>query len=150
MNTKTKVPQSRIKKPKSTPPKQQPVATAFHAEMEGGDDHVVGIGNLRVMLFNDDGSWFAQGLEVDYFAQGSTLEDAQKRFQDGLWETIDYHLRIYGDITRVLQVAPAEAWKEFFGKSAMLKKRFTQLSIHTGVASHLPFEQMDFYVERAA
>lgn len=133
--------------------KKKPVATtAFHVESEDGAEHLVGIGNLRVVVFNDDGSWFAQGLEIDYFAEGQTLEEVQARFRDGLSATIDYHLRLYGDIDGVLQVAPPEVWKEFIGGSATLRKRYSQVSFHAGqgdVLAYLPFAGVDFY-EKAA
>lgn len=125
-----------------------PTTTAFHAESEDGSDHLVGIGNLRVMLFNDDGSWFAQGLEIDYFAQGSTLDDVKERFQRGLRATIDYHLRVYADISRILKVAPPEVWNEFYSKSAMFKRYYSQVSIHRGVSESLPFSGLAYY-ERA-
>ena len=49
-----------------------------------GDTHVVGIGNLRVAIETDGKFWTAQGLEIDYIAQGDDLEDAKKQFEDGL------------------------------------------------------------------
>lgn len=91
--------------------------------------HLVGIGNLRVMLFNDDGSWFAQGLEVDYFAQGSSLDEAKKHFENGLCATLGEHLRVYGSIERMLRVAPQEAWDEFYKPKH---------STYTHVSMHLP------------
>jgi hypothetical protein len=123
--------------------KKTPVhTTAFHAA--DGDEHVVGIGNLRVMLCNDDGSWFAQGLEIDYFAQGSSVVDVQQRFQNGLKALINFNLEMYGDITRVLRVAPAEVWSEFFSEQPKFRKRHSQVSVHD-VGSLLPFGAIDFY-----
>ena len=75
---------------------------------------MVGIGNLRVMVFNDDGSWFAQGLEIDYFSQGDSLEDVKARFEGGLCATFSEHLKTHGTIEGVLKVAPQEVWQELF------------------------------------
>lgn len=74
------------------------------------DMHLVCLNSIRVLILDDDGSWFAQGLEVDYCAQGDTVEDVKQRFQEGLCETIAEHLMTYGDIGRLLKIAPQEEW----------------------------------------
>lgn len=143
---------SQNKKNKATGSKKEPVTTAFHAESEDGAEHVVGIGNLRVMLFNDGDSWFAQGLEIDYFAEGNDLDDVKERFRNGLVATIDYHLKLYGDIGGILQVAPPDVWKEFLSGTATHGRRYSQISLHSGqedALSNLPFAGVDFY-EKAA
>jgi len=38
----------------------------------------------RIILVPDDDVWFAQGIDVDYFASGETPEETIKNFQDGL------------------------------------------------------------------
>jgi hypothetical protein len=132
--------------------KKPVVTTAFHAESEDGAEHLVGIGNLRVVLYNDDGSWFAQGLEIDYFAEGQSLPDVQERFRNGLSATIDYHLKVYGGISGILQAAPPEVWKEFLEGGATARKRYSQVSFHAGsedLGMLLPFAGVDFY-EKAA
>lgn len=82
-----------------------------------GSDHFVGLVDLRVMLVNDDGAWFAQGLELDYVAQGATLADAQKSFEKGLALTIREHLKMFGHIKQILKPAPQEVWAEFYSLS---------------------------------
>jgi hypothetical protein len=118
------------------------LATAFHGKTADGAD-VVGIGNLRVMITNDDGSWFAQGLEIDYAAQGESLDDAKRRFEQGLAATITEHLRVYGTIERLLQPAPREVWQEFLGPSAMVRAGYSQLSFHK-------FEGIAYFKAKAA
>lgn len=103
--------------------------TAIHAQNQDGSAHVVGIGNLRVLLINDDGSWFAQGLEIDYFAQGDSLDDAKARFERGLEATLDEHLKVHGTISGALQVAPKEVWGEALD-SAPQMQTFWQVSTH--------------------
>ena len=51
--------------------------TAFHAKE--GDLHFFGA-HMKVLMVSDDGSWFAQGLDIDFAAQGATLEEAKKNF----------------------------------------------------------------------
>lgn len=118
------------------------MAQAIHGQSESA--HVVGIGNLRVMITNDDGSWFAQSLEIDYAAQGHSLEDVKKRFEDGLCKTIEQHLRIYGSIDNLLQVAPKEVWTEFFNNSK-IQNRYSHVSVH----EKFPFDGIEYF-ERAA
>src|ERR1039458_1707330 len=72
--------------------------TAFHGVSHDGIHHVVGIGNLRVVIVPDGDFWFAQGLEIDYAVQGASEKDAKKKFEDGLEHTIEEHLKIHGTI----------------------------------------------------
>lgn len=109
------------------------------------DGHVVGIGNLRVAIESDGKSWTAQGLEIDYIAQGDSLEDAKSQFEDGLSCTIDQHLRIYGNIDRLLSPAPREVWREVLNPQA-IRTRFSQVSIHTAIKEAFGFEQVDYLV----
>jgi len=69
------------------------------------------LARLAVLLTNDDGGWFAQGLEVDYAAEGQSMEDVKARFEEGIRATAQQHLSIWGDTTKMIQPAPAEIWK---------------------------------------
>lgn len=92
-------------------------ALAIHTT--SGSTHVVHIGNLRVLIVNDDSSWFANGLEIDYAAQGSSLKDVKHRFERGLAATIDQHLKVYGSIDRILKPAPEDVWVELMHAAKM-------------------------------
>jgi hypothetical protein len=122
------------------------MAHAFHAKrkIRGGADHYVGIGNLRVMIVQDGVGWFAQGLELDYAAEGTSFKDAQVRFQAGLESTVDEHLKANGHIQKLLRPAPGEVWAEFYrGEHARLT--FTQVSFHRVKGQQaLPFEGITF------
>lgn len=124
-------------------------AVHAHAELEDGM-HVVGLGALRVLLTQDDGGWFAQGLEVDYAAAGLTVEEAKANFALGLELTIHEHLKVHGAIRRFLVPAPAEAWAEFFELSTSkecLKQTFTTIQLHQveGAAkAKIPFDNISF------
>ena len=96
------------KKPKSAVRAKKPLA--FHGKTNDGKNHVVGIGNLRAVIVQDNAHWFAQGLEIDYAAEGSSLDDVKKQFEDGLLATVEQHLKTYGGIEHLLCVAPSEAW----------------------------------------
>ncbi len=108
-----------------------PEKTTTVVQVSKGDDHVVGIGNLRVLITQDGSAWSAQGLEIDYTAQGDSVEEAKKRFADGLRATVRENLRICGTLEPLLQVAPSECWREFFElASREERKRFSQVSVH--------------------
>ena len=113
------------------------------------DTHVVGIGNLRVAIETDGKSWTAQGLEIDYMAQGHDLEDAKKQFEDGLACTIDQHLRVYGNIDSLLSPAPREVWKEVLNPKA-IRARYSQISVHQIIKEAFGFENLDYLVLTAA
>lgn len=83
----------------------------FHAQ--AGDVHFV-VAEVKVLVLNDDGSWYAQGLDIDHAAEGSSLEDVHAKFLKGFEKTICEHLRMYGNIERMVEPAPVEFWKRFY------------------------------------
>ena len=107
--------------------------------------HLVGIGALRVLIAKDGPSFVAQGLEIDYVAQGNSIQEVQTNFEDGLAATIAEHLKVYGGIQRVLKMAPADLWAEYFSLvSSDAKFKFYQVKTYK-----LPeaAASIDFYVE---
>ena len=102
-------------------------ATAANAVTETAK-HVVGIGDLRVVLIQEENDWYAQGLEIDYLAQGPSIEDAKENFETGLAATFHENLRVFGTIQSVLVPAPVEVWKEQF-KPGSSPKRYTHVSV---------------------
>jgi hypothetical protein len=80
-----------------------------------GQAHAVGIGDLRVMIAREDeGCWFARGLEIDFAEQGTSIEDVQERFEASLADTIREHLTVRGNIRGLLRNAPQDVWDEYF------------------------------------
>jgi len=136
----------KVKKQKAvaTEPSTISSVMAFHGEGDGG--HIVGIGHLRVMLCKDGSTWVAQGLEIDYAATGKTQKEEKKNFEEGLAETIAQHLKIYGNIEKILAPAPVEVWREFIPKSNAL--RFSQVTSHQADNVRLkdfPFSGIDWF-----
>ena len=126
--------------------------TALHGAGEDGT-HVVGIGDLRVILIPDGDFWFAQGLEIDYAAQGDTVENAQENFQNGLAATIHEHLKVHGNLSRILRLAPQETWADLAFSSTAEPYTFSQVSFHQipemqGLPT-LPFQGIKYF-EHAA
>ena len=99
---------------------------ALQASSESGD-HAVGIANVRVLLKEDGQFWVAQGVEIDYFAQGETLEQAQKNFGLGLASTVRLYLKHHQSIGPMLKWAPVEVYKSLMDGA---EYRFTQVSLH--------------------
>lgn len=103
---------------------------AIHAIHKETGSHWVGIGNLRVMLLQDGEHWFAQGLEIDYAAQGRTQQEAKNNFANGLRLTIREHLKKYRGIQSMLVPASADTWTDFLLAAAEQRLRFSQVSTH--------------------
>lgn len=121
--------------------KKSLTATAIHET--DGETHIVGIGNLRVIICKDGTGWFAQGLEIDYAASGESIADVKKNFQNGLRGTIDLHLKINGTIEKFLSPAPREVWKDLYWSNGR-QYRFTQVSLHEDISKALGVRAIDF------
>jgi len=125
-------------------------AKALHLEDEDQEHHGVLLWNLSVLIVPDENFWFAQGLEINYGAQGDSPEDAQKHFQEGLCGTICQHIKTYGEITRLLKFAPSSILKEAAKHKGSIK-RFAQVSFHEVLQdekaqSLLPFDGIEYRV----
>lgn len=127
--------------------------TAVHGK--AGSNHVVGIGNMRVIICQEgDNLWFAQGLEIDYAADGTSLSEVKKNFESGLCATIGLHIKAYGTIEKLLKVAPASAWVELLKEGTRM--RYSQISFHEGnrnafcFPSNFPFTGIDYLERKAA
>ena len=124
-------------------------ALAVHLSTEQGTGHVVGIGNIRVLINKEGNFWYAQGLEIDYVAQGKTIEDVKKAFEDGLTATIHENIRVHGTIEPVLKVAPQNIWEEVLNPN-VISNKFTQVSVHQIEAMKsisldlLPFQGIEY------
>ena len=118
-------------------------ALAIHGT--DGETHIVGIGNLRVIICPDEDGWFAQGLEIDYAASGSSVAQVKKNFQTGLKGTINLHLQMYGNIEKFLSPAPREIWKDFYWSRPGKEYRFSQVSVHEDICKTLGVNAIDFY-----
>src|SRR6266404_5178339 len=78
---------------------------AIHTDLSDGAQ-AVGIGNLHVLVVPDGKFWVAQGIEIDYAAQGATIDLAKENFEKGLCLTIEQNLRVHQTIERILTPAP--------------------------------------------
>jgi hypothetical protein len=123
-------------------------AQAVHARTDV-DHHVVGIGELRVLICQEDGEWFAQGVEIDYAASGASLADVQRRFEKGLAATVHLHLTRFHSIERLLRFAPAAVWQRLQARAAFA---FSIVTVHDladpdRALTDLPFGQIVYLQE---
>ena len=116
-------------------------ATAFRASTEDRRTQIVGIGNLRVMIMKTPTYWFAQGLEIDYAAQGETIEEVKECFQTGLDLTIKEHLTVHDSIEKLLVPAPKTVWREFFESRNCVVAHYSTIGVH----KMFPFESLVYY-----
>jgi hypothetical protein len=110
-------------------------ASAYQGPHPDGSQ-VVDINNIRVVIYpNPKGkTWLAQGLEIDYISQGNSIKAAKKAFESGLAATIHQHLKIHGDIHKLLKVAPVKVrlrvLDQVFNNPGSIHATYSQLSAH--------------------
>jgi hypothetical protein len=102
--------------------------TAFHGQTQDGTN-IVMIDKLRVALMRDGNAWVAQGLEIDYAAEGSSVDDAKDQFQIGLMLTLRENIRVFGHIKGVLRVVPQDVWNGLMAEN-ILRQVHSQVSAH--------------------
>jgi hypothetical protein len=96
--------------------------------------HVVDLQNIRVAIYPSGKSWIAQGFEIDYVAQGKDVEGVKKAFEDGLEATIHQHVKVHGNIKKLLHYAPTdvrlEVLERVFNNPEAMTPTYSQLSVH--------------------
>ncbi|MEP7353047.1 MAG: hypothetical protein ABI824_07425 [Acidobacteriota bacterium] len=128
---------------------------AIHVADQSQGNHAVVVWNLSVLILPDEDGWFAQGLEINYGAQGDTLEEAQQNFQAGLKATIHQHLRVHGNIERILTFAPSRFLKEAAQHKALIEPlllvSFKEVLGNPDIEKlKFPFDGISYRVMRAA
>ena len=69
---------------------------------------------LRVLVYpRDDGGFAAQGLEIDYFATGESVDEVRENFTNGLMATVRAYVRRGRDLAALFRKGrtPADAWQ---------------------------------------
>src|SRR5579872_3323709 len=83
--------------------------TFLHAQHDGGD--TVACDSLEVVISHDKDFWYAQGKQIDYIAQGQSIEEVKERFLRGLSLTVKAHIKKFGSVEKLLRGAPASAFE---------------------------------------
>lgn len=73
---------------------------------------------MTVLIVPDGPSYFAQGVDEDYAAQGATVEEAKAHFLRGLELTKDLQIRHFGE-TRI-GPAPEEVLSDLRNDPALI------------------------------
>jgi hypothetical protein len=102
------------------------MTTVIHAHED--DRHAVAVDALRVLIVQDGAQWFARGIEIDYAASGTSVEDVQRRFARGFGLTITSHLRKFHSVEKLLKWAPSDVIREYEEHKECYE--FTQISLH--------------------
>lgn len=134
---------------------QSKAALTSAVHLQHGNNHVVGVDALTVLLTKDGSCWFAQGLQIDYASSGASVDEAKANFEQGLMLTIREHLKVHGHIKNFLKVAPQEAWDEYFSAKASTecqKQKFTTVQSHRitvdaaqpAITTGFPFKEVTF------
>lgn len=135
-----------MEKKKASKKKGTSTATVVQFTHKDGEHHVVGLGNLRVVIIPDGKFFFAQGLEIDYCAQGTSVDEVKAKFESGLKKTIDQNLKVHGSIKPMLRAAPDEVWQELALDSQAMPHRYFQVSAHHTPHAALPYEGINYMV----
>ena len=119
---------------------------ALHAT--AGATHVVGLGPMKVIVCNEDGEWFAQGLDIDYASSGKSFEEVKKNFETGLAATIDLHIKAYNGIKKFLRPAPQDVWEDLYAVGGKTFD-YTQITLHSDLSNALGYEQINYITREA-
>ncbi len=129
--------------------KGKDAAEAVKIELPGGKEQAVGIKNLHVLVVPDGSGWFAQAFEIDYGVQGSTPEEAKKRFAEGLAATIQHNVDIFGTIANMLH--PNQDWYLLKAQTEGSEYDYTCVevfSVPSRVADAFPYRRIEFETVR--
>ena len=75
-------------------------------------------------------------------------DEAKHEFEDGLSATVQEYLRIYGNIKKMLVVAPSELWSEAMNRETPLET-YSQVSIHRLIQENTNFNGIDYLVAKS-
>lgn len=102
--------------------------------------HTIAMQYIRVLIVqDDDNTWYAQSMDIDYAASGTTLENVQENFAKGLIGTLKANLEKFGHIRRVMESPPLSDWVHLLTQNP-------QTYAHNNVSSHHVIES-PAYVE---
>ena len=126
----------------------EPTKTLYvEGEIDSGQI-AVGLRNLHVRITHDGDYWFAQGYEIDYAAEGSSLDDVKKRFQCGLSSTILEYLKILGTAEKLLTPAPQETWQSLKDAPGS-GHTYSQQGVYTfedpSIMDSLPYPAIEYF-----
>lgn len=107
--------------------------------------HAIAIKSMRVIIVEDGEQWFAQSLDIDYAASGSTLESVKANFEKGLSATIKAHLKSFGSIERIMKAPNISDWMSLIKDATSRQYDFSMGECHILEDElQLPFGQIQY------
>lgn len=96
---------------------------------------------LNVLVMQRGEFWIAQGVELDYEAQGRSWSDVRYAFERGLVATAQAHVRRFGHLEHLFTPAPDRIQQEFKRvKKVALKRRALRRKPAMQAQAFLPFD----------
>ena len=116
--------------------------------LQDGDCHAVLLGALRVLVCEEEpGLWSAQGVEIDFAASGTSVEDVQTRFEYGLSNTLRNHIEKFGGIDKLLRFAPQNVWGDLVENAKHYNLNI--IRVHEIQQAPLPYGMIAYYGDSA-
>lgn len=116
------------------------------AHAQEGDGHLVAA-QLRVLICKEPtGGYVAQGLDIDYCATGSTVEQVQERFVSGFVRTIETLLRKDRPLGALFKSkTPPDVWQSYMDSARQDELTCaTFVDLSDRVPAGLPFQSLAF------
>ena len=109
--------------------------------------------DLRVVIQEfETGHWTAQGLEIDYGGEGTSYEDVRSRFERGLLGTAVEHMKLFGNVNKMIESAPDDVWRDYREKTmthhSTLYYKYMQNVVLDAGGLAFPLEQIKFPFDR--
>lgn len=102
------------------------------------------------MISEAEGGYVAQGMEIDYFSEGDSVEQAQTSFEQGLAAMIEEHLKLFGGIKKLLVPAPANEWAKLVSEDLHHYTTVELFNMPKFQAVSAKYPCINFYLEAAA
>lgn len=78
---------------------------------------LISLNNVRVLIEEKTNYWFAQCLDIDYCAQGVSMNDVKQNFEDGLLGSIKANIDTFGSLDNFLIAPPFSVRKNLLNHS---------------------------------
>lgn len=101
-------------------------------------------GELKVVVLSDEEGFFAQGLEIDHDAQGTTLEAVRANFEAGLAGLVRQRLSAHGKLDGLLKPTPADTWANLWDAGKVYTVSSVSLQSRQGL-SRLPYAGISYF-----
>ncbi len=107
------------------------------------------------MLIVPDGkAFFAQCHEIDYAAQGETLEEVKSNFEKGFSATVFHHLRMFGSLDEMMHPVGGDMWQDLIGSTEGMKFTVSHTALHRVLNKRVevlsPYQNIEYAQAMAA